>query len=201
MGLQGFQRFYQWFCRFAFDFAEFASNVGSVTIWLGLTIFDLTRLVQNYDDFRKQVGSFSSWIILGIRAYDTSSNFSRWSLPISRKGFSQRFLIHSTELTSVSYQVSRQRFRLANWDGANASDFIDILHWHFEWFVSWSLWDDNFKHVINLDGWNVGWVASIQSFLNIRWLTSFRVLICPLINLNIHLFNTDDHFFDTQRSA
>jgi hypothetical protein len=131
--------------------------MGSVAIdhW-GVTISDLSRVVQN-DDLSQKVG-ISGWVILGIRADVTSSDFFLGDVHIESdivtwNGFSQGFVMHLDGL-DFSGQVlwcegnDHTRFQdtglnSANWDGTNITDFVDILNWQSERFISWSCWGND----------------------------------------------------------
>jgi len=69
----GFNNFTSSSVDFAFNFIEFASNMGSVAIkdW-SISLLDLTWVVQ-YNNLSQEVGGVLSWIVLRIRSDISSS--------------------------------------------------------------------------------------------------------------------------------
>lgn len=212
--------------------------MGSVAVqYWAVSSGNLTWVVHN-DNLSFEVISWLGWVVLGFTSNVTSSQFLGGytfyveSNIVSWDSFSELFMVHFDWFTiGINFDwresdccswLKDTGFNSTDWHSSDTWDFVNILQWQSEWFVSWSLWWFNwvqdleegwsfpprkvggfFDHVVSVPSWN--WAEG-----NIIWFESnllkivlgfsfdfFESLFTPGNGLFVHLVATDDQLSDT----
>jgi hypothetical protein len=108
----------------------------------GISVLDLTGVVHD-DDLSGESSTFSSWVVLRVRADHTSSDifngnvFDVESDVVTGGGFTQRFVMHFYGFNFSSNHswgksdghtwFEDTGFDSSDWDCSNTTDFVNIL--------------------------------------------------------------------------